>query len=116
MLKKEKEERKKDFTGLKVLETLAATGLRSVRYCKEIGTRAGMDDVKVSHIVANDWDPEASNSIKSNFEFNGIETSHEIQTMDGIDLMYEKRKNKERFDVVDLDPYGTAVPFLDGAV
>ena len=36
--------------------------------------------------------------------------------MDAVDLMYEKRKNKEFYNVVDLDPYGTAVPFLDSAV
>lgn len=36
--------------------------------------------------------------------------------MDAWDLMYQKRKDKEFYDVVDLDPYGTAVPFLDSAI
>lgn len=31
-------------------------------------------------------------------------------------LMYKSRAYKERFDVLDLDPYGSASPFLDGAV
>lgn len=31
-------------------------------------------------------------------------------------LMYKNRQYKERFDVVDLDPYGTAAPFFDAAV
>jgi len=30
--------------------------------------------------------------------------------------MHEARKNNERFHVVDLDPYGTAIPFLEGAL
>ena len=30
--------------------------------------------------------------------------------------MHDMRKNKRFFDVVDLDPYGTAVPFLEGAL
>ena len=30
--------------------------------------------------------------------------------------MYQNRQYKMRFDVIDLDPYGTAAPFLDGAV
>jgi tRNA (guanine26-N2/guanine27-N2)-dimethyltransferase len=30
--------------------------------------------------------------------------------------MYQKRKDREFYDVVDLDPYGTAVPFLDSAI
>lgn len=31
-------------------------------------------------------------------------------------LMYGHRSAKDRVDVVDLDPYGTAAPFIDGAV
>lgn len=31
-------------------------------------------------------------------------------------LMYGHREAHNRFDVIDLDPYGTACPFLDSAV
>lgn len=30
--------------------------------------------------------------------------------------MYSHREEKKRVDVVDLDPYGTAGPFVDAAV
>jgi len=30
--------------------------------------------------------------------------------------MYSHREPKKRVDVVDLDPYGTAAPFIDAAV
>ena len=30
--------------------------------------------------------------------------------------MYNHRTEKTRVDVVDLDPYGTAAPFIDAAV
>jgi len=30
--------------------------------------------------------------------------------------MYSHRSEKDRVDVVDLDPYGSAAPFLDAAV
>ena len=30
--------------------------------------------------------------------------------------MYESRRIEDRFDVVDLDPYGSPATFLDGAV
>ena len=30
--------------------------------------------------------------------------------------MYAHRSEHSRFDVVDLDPYGTAAPFIDAAV
>ena len=30
--------------------------------------------------------------------------------------LYAHRESSQRFDVIDLDPYGTAAPFIDGAV
>jgi len=39
-----------------------------------------------------------------------------VATADAIDLMNEQRKEKKFWDVVDLDPYGTAVPFLESAI
>lgn len=39
-----------------------------------------------------------------------------VTTADAIDLMHEMRKNKEFYNVVDLDPYGTAIPFLESAL
>jgi tRNA (guanine26-N2/guanine27-N2)-dimethyltransferase len=30
--------------------------------------------------------------------------------------MYNHREERDRVDVVDLDPYGTAAPFVDAAV
>ena len=31
-------------------------------------------------------------------------------------VLYANREGKDRFDAIDLDPYGTAAPFIDGAV
>lgn len=39
-----------------------------------------------------------------------------VYTEDAIDLMNLMRREKKSFDVVDLDPYGTAVPFLESAL
>jgi tRNA (guanine26-N2/guanine27-N2)-dimethyltransferase len=39
-----------------------------------------------------------------------------VFTSDAIDLMNDMRKQKQYFDVVDLDPYGTAIPFLESAL
>ncbi|SPO27908.1 related to N2,N2-dimethylguanosine tRNA methyltransferase [Ustilago trichophora] len=35
---------------------------------------------------------------------------------DAITLMYTHRDPQKRFDVVDLDPYGSAAPFIDGGI
>ena len=48
-----------------ILEALSATGLRSIRYAKELGN--------VSRITANDMDVSAVEAIKSNVKFNGVE-------------------------------------------
>jgi len=71
---KEKKARKKQETGTSiakskinsftVLEALAASGLRSIRYAKEIPN--------IEYIVANDLDVDAVNSINRNVEYNEL--------------------------------------------
>ena len=98
----------KENNGIKILEALSATGLRSIRYAKEIKG--------VKEIVANDISKRAVASIESNVQANDVShlvtPSHSDATM----VMYKNRKKEDRFDVVDLDPYGSPTPFLDGAV
>ena len=95
--------------GISALEALSATGLRSVRYMKEIEA--------LRTLVANDIDPTATELMRKNFEFNSCpESKYQIYTEDAIDLMNMMRKEKRHFDVVDLDPYGTAVPFLESSI
>ena len=64
MVSAEKEAKKKEFKGLKVVEALAATGLRSVRYIKEIPS--------ISRLVANDLLKTATDLMQKNFEFNNF--------------------------------------------
>jgi len=95
--------------GMRILEALSATGLRSVRYAKEIpGVRS---------VIANDLDPSAVDTIKRNVDFCGCGDIVTPNTADAVMLMMEhSRKPEDRFDVIDLDPYGSAAPFLDSAV
>lgn len=62
MTKLEKENKNKEFKGITVLEALAATGLRSVRYMKEIPY--------IQKLVANDIDSTATALMQKNFDFN----------------------------------------------
>lgn len=39
-----------------------------------------------------------------------------VETQDAVDLMNGFRRDKNFFEVVDLDPYGSANPFLEGAI
>ncbi|XP_031843066.1 tRNA (guanine(26)-N(2))-dimethyltransferase [Nomia melanderi] len=95
---------KKD--GITILEALSATGLRSIRYAKEVQG--------IKQIVANDISIKAVESIKKNVKHNEVENLISPSHQDATLLMYQYRK--EQFDVIDLDPYGCPTIFLDGAV
>ncbi|XP_067647840.1 tRNA (guanine(26)-N(2))-dimethyltransferase-like isoform X2 [Eurosta solidaginis] len=94
--------------GLRILGALFATGLCSIRYAKEV---AG-----VREIVANDLSKVAVDSISVNMLHNGVE--HLIVPSEGyaMTLMYLSTSYEKRFDVIDLDPYGSLNRFLDGAI
>lgn len=51
-------------SGLRILEALAASGLRSIRYAHEIP--------QLDTVVANDFSKDAYNSICSNVEYNDL--------------------------------------------
>ena len=90
---------------LNVLEGLAASGLRSIRYAKEL--RFG-----VYKIFANDIESVAVERIRRNMEHNE-ERNIEVINSDVINHMHCE---KNKYSVIDLDPYGSCSPFLDAAV
>ncbi|XP_053145029.1 tRNA (guanine(26)-N(2))-dimethyltransferase isoform X2 [Hemicordylus capensis] len=94
--------------GLRVLEALAASGLRSIRFAKEV---PGLYSV-----VANDFSSKAVELITQNIQLN--DTGHLVtpSLSDARMLMYQHKAAKEQFDVIDLDPYGSPSVFLDAAV
>ncbi|KAI8340085.1 N2,N2-dimethylguanosine tRNA methyltransferase [Chlamydoabsidia padenii] len=92
-----------------ILEALAATGLRSIRYAKEIP--------KLRQVVANDLLDDAVESIRRNTVYNNLdETLVRANKGDAMRVMYDTVGTYDKYDVVDLDPYGSAAPFVDGAV
>ena len=97
--------------GLRVLEALSASGLRSIRYVQEIPA--------LKYVITNDIEAAAVESIKKNAKYNNIDIENKLKPShaDANELMYKHRScNHARFDVVDLDPYGSANIFLNNAV
>ncbi|KAM9856543.1 tRNA (guanine(26)-N(2))-dimethyltransferase isoform 2-T2 [Aulostomus maculatus] len=94
--------------GLRVLEALAASGLRSVRFALEV---PGLQS-----ITANDFSTKAAALIARNAQYNKVDHLLQASCRDASMLMYEMRGKKERYDVIDLDPYGSPTCFLDAAV
>ncbi|KAL9086920.1 MAG: hypothetical protein Q9165_006926 [Trypethelium subeluteriae] len=95
---------------IRILDALSATGLRALRYAQELPFDTS--------ITANDMSKDATASIKQNIKHNGLEERIAISTANAQAYMYTLAGDDERrkYDVIDLDPYGTAVPFLDAAV
>ncbi|KAI1179465.1 S-adenosyl-L-methionine-dependent methyltransferase [Nemania sp. FL0916] len=109
-----------------ILDALSATGLRALRYAQELPF--------VTSVTANDLTPSAVDAIRRNAEHNGVESKVIANLGDARAHMYSfladeitrdhdrakhAKKNKprgQRYNVIDLDPYGTAAPFLDAAV
>mmetsp|Transcript_46901 Transcript_46901/g.100422 ORF Transcript_46901/g.100422 Transcript_46901/m.100422 type:complete len:608 (-) Transcript_46901:24-1847(-) len=109
--------------GLVVFEALAATGIRSIRYAKELGpgTRPAAEGIR--KIVANDLEPSAVAHMRRNLEHNEVSSSLvEVSCDDANGHMYSRRargpgsRPELAYDVIDLDPYGSCSPFLDAAV
>ncbi|XP_059045805.1 tRNA (guanine(26)-N(2))-dimethyltransferase-like [Achroia grisella] len=91
-----------------ILEALSATGLRSIRYAKEVPN--------VTKIVANDFSIQAVETIKANVIHNQVENLIETNHDDACMLMYKHKQPAKRFTAIDLDPYGCPSIFLDSAV
>jgi tRNA (guanine26-N2/guanine27-N2)-dimethyltransferase len=79
------------------LDATAASGIRGIR-----AAAAGFD------ATCCDVDPDAVELARENFAHNELEGT--AVHRDANALMHE-----ERYDVVDLDPFGTPVPFVDAA-
>ncbi|KAH3665524.1 hypothetical protein OGAPHI_003710 [Ogataea philodendri] len=90
---------------LHILEALSASGLRAIRYAKEIPL--------VSKVIANDLSKDAVDAINQNIKYNDISSKVKSNIGDAIEVM---ATSKDQFHVVDLDPYGTAAPFIDSAL
>ncbi|CAM9497433.1 unnamed protein product [Choristocarpus tenellus] len=95
--------------GIRILDALAATALRSIRYVKEIPG--------VKQVLVNDLDEAAVEAAQRNMTYNQVDPSKvKVQQGDATMVMYSSREPADRFDVIDLDPYGSAAPFIDAAL
>ncbi|KAF7856378.1 hypothetical protein EAF04_009906 [Stromatinia cepivora] len=99
----------------KILDALSATGLRALRYAQEIPF--------ATSITANDLLPAATKTIELNVKHNKLENKINAVTGNALTHMYslvgddcKDESGSRKYDVIDLDPYGTAAPFLDAAV
>ncbi len=85
----------------KVTDAMSATGIRGIRYAKEVKG--------VREVVLNDMSKKAYTLIKKNIKASKTENAR-AENKDANVLLSE-----ENSDAVDLDPFGTPAPYMDSA-
>ena len=93
---------------LRICDALSATGIRGLRYAKEVEN--------VEFVALNDINRLAYDLMKINIERNGLEKLVTAFHSDANILLACFARRGRRFNVVDVDPFGSPVPFLDNAI
>ncbi|MCX8165977.1 MAG: tRNA (guanine(26)-N(2))-dimethyltransferase [Acidilobaceae archaeon] len=96
---------KRPFT---VAEPLAATGVRCIRYA--------LESEGVGRVYCGDVDREAYELIEKNVALNGIWHKVSFARRDANALLSDLKGKGVPVLAVDIDPYGSPVPFLDSAI
>ncbi len=93
---------------LNICEPLSATGIRGIRYVLECD--------RVQKIILNDKSEVAYENILYNIKINNLTKIYEVHNKDAIILLYEHSHKGERFDLIDIDPFGSPMKFIMPAI
>jgi len=91
-----------------VCEPLTGCGLRGTRFAVEVEG--------VCRVFLNDIKPEAARLASFNAELNNVEDRVEVANEDANLFLSRNAAPRKRFDYVDVDPFGSPVPYLDSAI
>ncbi len=94
---------------MNIADPLAATGIRSIRFLKELGNN------KIKKIYINDYSKDSVNLIKLNLHLNNINyrNNKKISIANSDASLF--LLNSTGFDYIDVDPFGCPGQFLDAA-
>jgi tRNA (guanine26-N2/guanine27-N2)-dimethyltransferase len=93
---------------ISVCEPLAGCGIRGIRFAIEV------DGVK--KVLINDISEEAFKLAKQNVQLNGLNKRVAVENEDANLLLSQYAAPHKRFDAIDVDPFGSPVPYLDSAI
>jgi tRNA (guanine26-N2/guanine27-N2)-dimethyltransferase len=91
-----------------VSEPLTGCGLRGIRFAVEVEG--------VGKVVVNDIKPEATKVASYNAELNNVADLVEVVNEDANLFLSKHAAPRKRFDYVDVDPFGTPVPYMDSVL
>ncbi len=92
---------------LRIADPLAASGIRAIRFLKELGGS------RIGAVYANDGSAAAAASIRNNLKLNRIIGRKAVVSNEEANIFLLKNRP---FDYIDIDPFGTPVVFIDSAV
>jgi tRNA (guanine26-N2/guanine27-N2)-dimethyltransferase len=93
---------------ISICEPLTSSGIRGVRFAAEIS--------RVKKVVVNDISERAVKLAKHNVRLNGLQSRVTVKHKDANCLLSCYGAPRKRFDIVDVDPFGSPVPYLDSAI
>ncbi len=93
---------------ISICEPLTSQGIRGIRFAAEI---AG-----VKRVLISDINEQAFKVAKHNVQLNGLEKIITVRHRDANCVLSCNASPKKRFDIVDIDPFGTPAPLLSSAL
>jgi len=91
-----------------VCEPLTGCGVRGVRIAAEVEG--------VRKVVVNDISPEAAKLARFNVGHNDLSERVSVENEDANLLLNRYSAPRKRLDYIDVDPFGSPVPYVDSAV
>lgn len=91
-----------------MLDVLAGVGARGLRVINETNA--------LQELHLNDANPLAIEAARVSSKLNGVEQECRFYVEDANVLMYSLSKQGVRYDIVDVDPFGPPVRFIDAAL
>ncbi len=91
-----------------ICEPLTGTGIRGIRFAIEIRG--------VKKVVSSDINQRSAKLAAQNIAMNKLQNKVAVKHKDANRLLSEHSAPKKRFDIIDIDPFGTPVPHIDAAI
>jgi tRNA (guanine26-N2/guanine27-N2)-dimethyltransferase len=93
---------------ISICDPLTGSGIRGIRFAAEIQG--------VKKVVVSDINERSFKLAKHNVQLNGLQELVAVKHKDANCLLSCHGAPRKRFNVVDIDPFGSPVPHLDSAV
>ncbi len=92
---------------ISICEPLTSQGIRGIRFASEIN--------QVRTVLLSDINKHAYDLAAYNIKLNNLEDKIRIEYKDANCVLSCNASPKKRFDIIDIDPFGTPIPYLDSS-